>query len=329
MDFIAQFKPTSIAPIPTTTISVNPPGGTHTHHPGGSHGHLPLPTQTFPHPEVHYHHATHTGNTALWVIWALFTAGLAGVLLMTLRTEKRNRYFHGVSALVLTIAMVSYLAMAANIGITFVPLPAHGAKETLHIWFRQVFYARYIDWLFTTPLLLLSLASLAGLSPASTLAVILIDVFMVVTGLLGSLTPARYAAGERARWIFFGVSSFAFLVLWGILFTNGLKAANNRPRSTKGLFTLLSAMTFLLWVAYPIVWGLSEGANRISVNAEIIAYGVLDVAAKIGFTYLLLFLHTHEETGPWTLPEWWVQSPVGHGPDGRGVYGSLGSRDRD
>jgi bacteriorhodopsin len=32
-----------------------------------------------------------------------------------------------------------------------------------------------------------------------------------------------------------------------------------------------------LWTAYPIVWALSEGTNKISVNTEIIAYGVLDV----------------------------------------------------
>jgi bacteriorhodopsin len=32
-----------------------------------------------------------------------------------------------------------------------------------------------------------------------------------------------------------------------------------------------------LWTAYPIVFGLTEGANVISVDAEIIAYAVLDV----------------------------------------------------
>jgi bacteriorhodopsin len=32
-----------------------------------------------------------------------------------------------------------------------------------------------------------------------------------------------------------------------------------------------------LWTAYPIVFALTEGANKVSVDAEIIAYGVLDV----------------------------------------------------
>jgi bacteriorhodopsin len=57
-------------------------------------------------------------------------------------------------------------------------------------------------------------------------------------------------------------------------------------------------MTLLLWTAYPIVFGLTEGANKIGVDAEIIAYGVLDVAAKLGFTFMLLFIHTHgDENG--------------------------------
>lgn len=37
-------------------------------------------------------------------------------------------------------------------------------------------------------------------------------------------------------------------------------------------------MTFVLWAAYPVVFALTEGTNKISVDAEIIAYGVLDVS---------------------------------------------------
>ncbi|KAK8854499.1 hypothetical protein IAR55_003237 [Kwoniella newhampshirensis] len=328
MDYLAQFRPTITIPepVPTSTISVSPPGGTHKPHHGGP-SHLPLPTDTFPSAHVHYLHTSHVGHNALWVVFAIFTLALVGVIFLTIRTEKRNRLFHGISALVLTIAMISYFAMAAGLGISYVPIHNHGVQGSLHHLFRQEFWARYIDWLFTTPLLLLSLCSLAGLSPATTLAVILTDVAMVVLGLLGSLVDARWKRGEATRWGFFTVSTAAFLIVWGILFTGGLKAASYRNKNTKGLFTLLSIGTFLVWAAYPVVFALGEGANKIGVDAEVIAYGVLDVIAKVGFTYLLLLIHTHDETGPWTLPEWWVASPQGYGPDGRGVYGSLGSRD--
>lgn len=49
--------------------------------------------------------------------------------------------------------------------------------------------------------------------------------------------------------------------------------------------------------------------------------------AKIGVPLTLIVLHGHDETGPWTLPEWWVEHPQSYGPDGRGAYGSLGTRD--
>lgn len=38
-------------------------------------------------------------------------------------------------------------------------------------------------------------------------------------------------------------------------------------------------MTVLLWIGYPIVFALTEGAAKISVDAEVIAYGVLDVVS--------------------------------------------------
>lgn len=47
--------------------------------------------------------------------------------------------------------------MANGIGAAFIDV---GEGNT-----REVFYARYIDWLITTPLLLLDLALLAGIPP--------------------------------------------------------------------------------------------------------------------------------------------------------------------
>jgi len=101
-----------------------------------------------------------------------------------------------------------------------------------------------------------------------------------------------------------------------------------------------------LWTAYPIVFGLTEGANRLSVDTEIIAYGVLDVwvhdvwhanptmadarwrsAAKVGFTFLLLIIHTHGEDDTWIMPEWFTAPRTGSGPEGRGGYGAINSEE--
>ena len=39
------------------------------------------------------------------------------------------------------------------------------------------------------------------------------------------------------------------------------------------------------------VWGIADGARKLSVDGEIIAYAVLDVLAKPVFGFWLLFTH--------------------------------------
>jgi len=262
------------------------------------------------------------GHVALWVFFALFTAGLVGVGILALRVEKRARVFHWLSAAVLTIAMVSYLAMATHSGFTFVHIHHQARGGQVH-FLRAVYWARYLDWLLTTPLLLVSLGVLAGLSPADTLLAVLADIFMIVTGAISALKPSAWNGQARAKWAWYAVSCVAFLVVWITLFMGARKAASLRPRKTKGLFWLLAAMTFILWTAYPVVFALTEGANKISVNAEIICYGVLDVTSKLGFTYILLLLHTHGEDDTWTLPAWFVEHRLGLAGDGRTGYGAI------
>lgn len=50
-------------------------------------------------------------------------------------------------------------------------------------------------------------------------------------------------------------------------------------------------------------------------------------AAKLGFTYMLLMVHTHGDEYSYNLPEWFVENREGPGNDGRGRYGALGDRD--
>lgn len=141
--------------------------------------------------------------------------------------------------------MVSYFVMASGLGMTWVPMAYHHHDAGNYRFYRELFYARSIDWLFTTPLLLLSLAFIAGLSPYETLLAVLADIFMIVTGLFSSLVGARWASGERAKWGWFAVSCAGFLYIWYIMFRSGFKAVADRPRKTRGLYVLLSAMTFV------------------------------------------------------------------------------------
>jgi hypothetical protein len=50
-------------------------------------------------------------------------------------------------------------------------------------------------------------------------------------------------------------------------------------------------------------------------------------SAKVGFTYLLLMVHGHDEQSTWTLPAWFVEPVASSGSEGRGTYGSLRNGD--
>ncbi len=58
--------------------------------------------------------------------------------------------------------------------------------DTVQHVYRQVYWARYVDWSITTPLLLLDLALLAGVSGANIVVLLVADIFMVLTGMFAA-----------------------------------------------------------------------------------------------------------------------------------------------
>jgi len=75
-------------------------------------------------------------------------AAAVAFALLGIRAPQGSRYFFVITALITLIAFVSYLAMATGQG-------------EAQVGDRTFYYFRYIDWVFTTPLLLVDLALLA------------------------------------------------------------------------------------------------------------------------------------------------------------------------
>jgi len=59
---------------------------------------------------------------------------------------------------------------------------------------RDFLWARYADWAFTTPLLLIDLGLLAGVSLSEIYFIVLCDILMVVAGFAGAVSTGAYAA---------------------------------------------------------------------------------------------------------------------------------------
>lgn len=207
-----------------------------------------------------------------------------------LTSIKQKRLFHVITTLITTFATISYFAMATGDGNSFahtiVKETHKHVPDTIEHVFRQVFWARYIDWSLTTPLLLLDLAFLAGLDGASILVAIVADLIMVLLGLF-----AGFGASAGQKWGYYAMACVAYLVIVYQLVVTGRRSVMAKDSSTAKLFGAIGGFTLILWTLYPIVWGLGEGSRTWSVDGEIIAYAILDVLAKPVFGFWLLFAH--------------------------------------
>lgn len=81
-----------------------------------------------------------------------------------------------------------------------------------------------------------------------------------------------------------------------------------------------------LTMLYPIVWGLSEGGNRISPNAEMIWYGILDLLLGPLFLYYFVWGLRAVDYGLFGLHSGkYSDGPFGTNVGGAGPYNGTGA----
>ncbi|KAF7509002.1 hypothetical protein GJ744_008397 [Endocarpon pusillum] len=274
----------------------------------------PIPT-VIPGPENVYQKAGDVGNRTLWAVCVIMALSSIAFYVMAFRVPVQKRLFHILTAFITTFAFLSYFAMATGDGIAYnkakvVEQNKH-VPDIVHYVYREVYYARYIDWSLTTPLLLLDLALLAGLGGANILVAIVADVIMILTGLF-----AAFGDNDGQKWGWYAFACIAYLVVVYQLAFNGRAAAAGKDGKTKAFFGAIAGFTLLLWTIYPIIWGVADGARVASVDAEIIAYAVLDVLAKPVFGFWLLFTHDSMASTSPSVEGFWAH---GFGGEGQGA----------
>lgn len=67
--------------------------------------------------------------------------------------------------------------------------------------------------------------------------------------------------------------------------------ANRLGADVGRVFLTCGSLTALVWILYPVSWGVSEGGNVIAPDSEAIFYGILDLLAKPVFGALLIWGH--------------------------------------
>ena len=239
---------------------------------------------------------TSTQETWLWI----GTGGMAlGALAIQVVGHGMKESHHRVTSFfVCAIAACLYLLMAQGQGdivvskasLALTPLGV-GADVSAEL----VYYARYIDWVFTTPLLLIGLLTV-GLKPLTgggesgreriglVAGIVGADVLMILTGLFGALS-----LDSTHKYVWFIVSCGFFLAVLALIWGPVRAAAAEQGAQTAALYNKLLGILTVLWFIYPVLWILgTEGTSTISLNTEVAVFTVIDLTAKVGFGLLLV-----------------------------------------
>jgi len=262
-----------------------------------------------------------TGTRTLWVVFIVMVISSAVFTGLSWRVPVSRRLYHVITTMITIFAAISYFAMATGHGVavnTVVERHQHDhVPDTFTEVKRQVFWARYVDWTLTTPLLLLDLSLLAGLNGAHITMAIVADVIMILTGLFAAFG----SEGTPQKWGWYAIACIAYLAVIWHLAVNGRAQAQAQGQKVGSFFVAIAGFTLIVWTAYPIVWGIADGSRRLSVDGEIVAYAVLDILAKPVFGTWLLMTHAK-------LPETNVELG-GFWSNGLGGEGSVRLGDDD
>ncbi len=154
--------------------------------------------------------------------------------------------------MIVIFASLSYFAMATGHGVSYnhiVERESHKhVPDTSHDVYREIYWARYVDWSLTTPLLLLDLCLLAGLNGGHIFMAVTADVIMILTGLFAAFG----SEGTPQKWGWYTISCIAFLVVIWHLVIHGRSMAMSKSDKVGGFFTAIGGFTLVIWTLYPM-----------------------------------------------------------------------------
>ena len=131
-----------------------------------------------------------------------------------------------------------------------------------------IYWTRWVGYAISCPLLMYAIAKKLDYSPDQTVFNMILTAIVMLTGAYAGVSNGDY------KWIFFGLSTFAFVMLLTPIF--GSKSSFNK--------SMILPYILLGWCGFPIVFLLSyEGFGLIQNGNALIAYLLLDFMTKIVF----------------------------------------------
>jgi len=212
-----------------------------------------------------------------WLYVALMASG-AALFFAWMRDPRGVPIPEYVVAILIPIwSGVAYTAMAMDFG----KVEAFG---------QTAYWARYADWVVTTPLLLVALAMTATFYDKSrrtpfVLALVGADVIMIVCGLAADLMPVP------ARWVFYSIGVGALVAIFYIVWGPLRQEAFRQGQGLGDVYTRVAAYLTVFWIGYPLTWLLGpSGLGVISQFSDTLLFVVLPFFSKVGFSVYDLYL---------------------------------------
>jgi len=145
---------------------------------------------------------------------------------------------------------------------------------------------RYIDWLLTTPLLLVEFGLIVAIAGAASKGfitrIVIADIIMIVAGYLGEVG----VEGEMSTWVWFIISSLAWVYIVWAIFQIKL---DGMPDYAAKAVKIMRRFVMFGWAIYPIGTATEEfmklGGAEVGTAVAIaaIVYVIADVLNKVGF----------------------------------------------
>lgn len=228
------------------------------------------------HDDHHDESCQYPAKVTIWLTAALMLIGSIITFIFWLTTEdNEDRSIYGFTFTITLVATLAYCAKGIGQG-------------TITVFGKDIAWARYLDWLVTTPLLMVDLCKLAHAPSAVMIMLVCIDIIMITGGIGSAMTTSR------PRSVFWFLISCAFYMLMVILIQSELdKSLVDYDDDVKMLFSIFKMMTLSTWSFYPIVVFVSDQnafctCGVLNHNQETIALAILDIISKLGVEILLV-----------------------------------------
>lgn len=222
------------------------------------------------------------GSDWLWAVFAIFTFIFLVFFVLTWRARAGEKIFHYLFAIALLTGSVAYFAMASDLAWDVIP---QANNVSLFSTTRQIFFAKYVYWVVSFPVVIIAIGLLSGVSWATIIYNIALSWIWVLSYLFSAYTASNY------KWGFFALGTTAYLALAFSTLAQGHRGATRLgyTRDHSGL----AGWTNFIWFLYPIAFGVSDGGNVIGVTRSFIFFGILDLLLIPVLAIAVIFLARH------------------------------------